>query len=644
MFDLFRSRAKAVRYVLGALLMMVALSMVVTLIPGFGSGGGDRDDQIVAEVGDEVLTARDVQIRVQNAVRGGQVPNSMLAVMVPEMVDNLITARSVVYEAKRLGLAVSEADVARAIRSFAPMLYQDGKFVGREVYAAYLAQMNFTIPDFEKDIAIQMFITKMQNLVAEGVVVTNDEIERAFKTKNEAAKIEYVSVDPAKFRPQITASAEEIQKYFQENAASFRIKEQRAFQLLVVEEDKIAATINVPEAELRRDYEANKENYRTPERVKVRHILLKTTEKPQDEVPKIRARIEDLLKQIKGGADFAALAKKNSEDTGSAVKGGDLDWVARGQTVKNFEQTAFSLKPKEISGIVQTEYGFHIIQVMEKQDARLKPFEEAREELAKERKKATVYDRMQTLSDQMRAELVKAPLDGEQIARKLGVEFANVPKAGADDPLPLIGASKELEDSLFSLPKGEVTPVVQAPGNRLVVASLIDILPARAGQLSEVEGAVRLALVERKVRQIVDQKARELLEKATANGGDLKQAAQAMGLTWKSVPEFTRTGAVEGLGAGSQVADAFNKPIGSVFGPIPMGELRFVCKVVGRTPPDPAKLAADRELLVAQIRQSKAGERYSLFSEGLRAELVRQGKVKVHQKVIDRLVSSYRSS
>ena len=101
----------------------------------------------------------------------------------------------------------------------------------------------------------------------------------------------------------------------------------------------------------------------------MRHILLKTTEKPQDEIPKIRAKIEDILKQIKGGADFAALAKKNSEDPGSAVKGGDLDWVTRGQTVKNFEQTAFSLKPKELSGIVQTEYGFHIIQVMEKQDA-----------------------------------------------------------------------------------------------------------------------------------------------------------------------------------------------------------------------------------------------------------------------------------
>jgi peptidyl-prolyl cis-trans isomerase D len=644
MFDLFRSRAKAVRYVLGAVLMLVAVSMVVTLIPGFGSGGGDRNDQIVAEVGKEVLSAHDVQVRVQNILRGGEVPSSMLAIYVPQIVDEEITTRAVVYEAKRLGLAVSEADVARAIRSFAPMLYQGGKFVGREAYGAYLAQMNFTIPEFEKNVASEMLLTQMKNLVGEGVVVTRDEVERAYKLKNEMAKIEYATVDPAKYRPQVTVSAGEIQKYFLENRASFRMKEQRAFQMLVVEEEKVAATINIPEADLRRDYEANKDNFRTPERVKVRHILLKTTDKPQNEIPKIRAKIEDLLKQIKGGADFAALAKKYSEDTGSAVKGGDLGWVTRGQTVPNFEKMAFSLKPKQISGIVQTEYGFHIMQVMEKQDARLKSFEEAKEDLAKERKKQLVFDRMQTLSDEMRAELVKSPRDAEQIARKLNVTFANVPKAGLGDPLPIIGVSKELDDSIFSLPKGDVTPVVQAPGNKLAVAVVSDIMPARPAELAEVEDTVRTRLVDQKVRQIVEQKARELRDKAMALGGNLKQAAQDMGVVWKTVPEFNRGGAVEGLGSGAQVMDAFTKPIGSVFGPIMIGDMRFVCKVVGRTPPDPAQLAAEREMLIAQIKRNKAMERYMLFADGLRAELVRQGKIKIHQKVIDRIVATYRSS
>ncbi|MCE5309983.1 MAG: peptidylprolyl isomerase, partial [Acidobacteriales bacterium] len=417
----------------------------------------------------------------------------------------------------------------------------------------------------------------------------------------------------------------------------------RAFQMLVVEEDKIAATISVPEAELRRDYEANKDSFRTPERVKVRHILAKTMDKPQSEVPKAKAKAEDLLKQLKAGADFATLAKKNSEDTGTAAKGGDLDWIARGQTAPNFERTAFSLAPKQLSGIVQTEFGFHIIQVMEKQEARLKSFDEVKEALASERKKQTVFDRMQALSDEMRAELVKAPQNGAQIAQKLGVEFVNVPKAGAGDPLPMIGASKDLDEGIFSLGKGDVTPVLQVPGNKLVVASVTDIMPSRPAQLAEVEGSVRSAVVERKVRQTVDQKARELAEKAKANG-DLKQAAQALGLTWKSAPEFKRSGAVEGLGAGSQVMDAFTKPIGSVFGPVPVGEVRFVCKVVGRTQPDLAELAEEREMLIGELKHSKALERYTLFADGLRAELVRQGKIKIHQKVIDRIVASYRQS
>ena len=118
-----------------------------------------------------------------------------------------------------------------------------------------------------------------------------------------------------------------------------------------------------------------------------------------------------------------------------------------------------------------------------------------------------LYDRMQALADEMRAELVKAPRDAEQIARKLNVTFANVPKAGAGDPLPLIGASKDLDDSIFSLPKGEVTPVVQVPGNKLALAVVSDIMPARPAELAEVENVVRTQVVERKVRQVVEQKA-----------------------------------------------------------------------------------------------------------------------------------------
>ena len=210
--------------------------------------------------------------------------------------------------------------------------------------------------------------------------------------------------------------------------------EKRSYAVALIDQTEVAKQFPVTDEDLRRAYNQNRDRYRLPERVHVRHILLKTTDKPKEELPKIKARAEDLLKQIKGGADFAELAKKNSEDPGSAVKGGDLDWIARGQTVKNFEDAAFSLKPKEISNVITTEYGFHIIQVLEKEEPRVKPFEEVKAELATERRKQVVFDKMQQIADQMRQELVKNPLQVDAIAAKYGAKVMRADKVSPSDP------------------------------------------------------------------------------------------------------------------------------------------------------------------------------------------------------------------
>ena len=240
--------------------------------------------------------------------------------------------------------------------------------------------------------------------------------------------------------------------------------------LLVVDQEKLSQSITVPEADLRRTYERNKDSYRVAERVHVRHILLKTTDVPKDQTSKIQAKAEGLLKQVKAGGDFAALAKKVSEDPSSAPKGGDLSWIVRGQTVKAFEDTAFSLKPNEISGVITTEYGFHILQVLEKQEAHLQPFDEVKGQLAAEMKKQLVFDKMQNLSDQARAALAKEPAAAERIASQLGVQYIKADKVGAGQPLPQIGPSPELQDALSSLRAGEVTPVVQVAPTKLAVA------------------------------------------------------------------------------------------------------------------------------------------------------------------------------
>lgn len=643
MFDLFRSRAKAVRYLLGALLVLVALSMVITLIPGFGSAGR-ADDPVVAVIGGEDLTVREVQLNIQAALRGRTIPPELVSTYVPQYVNQMIAERALAFQARRLGFEVTEVDLAQAIQSMFPQMFQDGKFVGREAYQTFLSQQNMSIAEFESNVRKQMLLTRLRNIVLEGVLVTPGEIETEYRHKSEQIQVDYVAFLPAKFRAQIQVSPQEIQARFQRDAGAYGIPEKRSFQIVIVDEARVTAGFNLPDLELRRAYEASKDRYRTPERVHVRHILLKTTEKPKEEVDKIRKRAEDLLKQIRGGADFAGLAGKNSEDPGSAVKGGDLDWVTRGQTVKNFEDTAFSLKPKELSSVITTEYGFHILQLLEKQEPRVKPFEEVKGELASEIKRQGVIEKVQTSADQIREQLVKSPQQAADIARKFDAQLVAVDKAGPGDPIPEIGVNQDFAEAVRALQKGQVTQIIQLAGNKLVVAVLTDITPSRQAELGEVEKQVREQLLNEKARDLAKRKSQDAAQKLSGVAGDLKKLAQMTGGEFKSAPAFGRMSAVEGIGASSYLLEAFAKPVGSVLGPIQAAENFFVVKVTGRTEADIGKLPAERDALVAQIKRKKAGERKDLFEDGVVAALIREGKLKIHENAVRRLVGAYRTT
>jgi len=641
MFDLFRSRARAVRYMLAAILLLVALSMVITLIPGFGTDT-QRQDQIVAQIGGEPLTVLEVQQVIQRQIQNHAFPPEMAVSYVPQIINQIITERAAAWQARRLGFDVTKQELADTIQAVLPQLFEGGKFAGKEVYAAYLAQQNLTVPQFESALRRQLLVNKLRDLVLAGVIVTPAQLEKEYKWRNEKAKIEYAVVSPEKYRSEIRVDPEEMNAYYQKNKAFFRIPEKRSFDLVVIDEAEVSKSITVPEAELRRMYEANKESYRTPERVKVRHILLKTTDVPQDKLPAIRAKAEALLKQLKQGADFAELAKKNSEDPGSASKGGDLGYITRGQTVPAFEQAAFSLKPGQISDIITTQYGLHIIQVLDKQEARLKPFDEVKSQLAEERKKQQVYERMQSLADQARAALVKNPQGADQVARELGLAVIKVDKADASAPVPGIGVSRDLADALTLARKGEVTPVVQVQPTKLAVAVVTDIFPSRPADFSEVEDQIRQKLTDDKLKQLVEARAREFFEKAKAPGADFRKLAQSMGLEVKTPPEFTRNGAVEGLGVASFVEEAFTEPPGTVFGPVNTGGAQwFICRVIEQIPADMNKFPAEKENLEKQVKSEMERDRSDLFEAGLLSDLIKEGKVKIYQNVINTLVANY---
>lgn len=643
MFDLFRSRAKAVRYLLGGLLLLVALSMVITLIPGFGSSTGRNDEQVVAEIGGDKIMVQDVNEIIQQFTRQRQVPQEMLPVYIPEIVNQMVQDRAVVYQAERMGMRVPDSEVVNAIQESFPNFFTNGQLVNKQAFEDYLAQQGKTVQDLINDLRRQMLLVNMQNIVLEGIVVTPAEVEREMKRRGEKLEVAYISFSSDKFLSQVKVTPEELKEFYDRNKNDYRTPEKRGFQLLVADAAKMEESITIPDAQLRAAYNARRDQYRTPERVHVRHILLTTTGKTPEERKKIDAQAEDILKQLKNGADFAELATKYSQDPGSASKGGDLGWIVRGQTVKNFEDAAFSLKPKELSGVIKTEYGDHIIQVLEKQQAHVQSFEEVKDQLAKELKKQEVYDKMQNGMDAARAALVKNPSQVDQIAKQYGLESGSVAKAAPGDPIPIVGTSPELDQALAGLPKGGVTPVIQLPANRLMVAVVTDVFPSHPSDFAEVESKVRERVIDQKAQALAQEKANQAIETLKKSPGDFDKLAKSLGLTVSTTPQFGHNESIEGIGSSAYFEDYFDKPVGTIIGPLPLAGRTLVCKVVESVQADPQQFAKDRNDIVFALKQQKANERRDLFYDSIVSALIREGKVKIHQDAIKRLISSYRS-
>jgi peptidyl-prolyl cis-trans isomerase D len=641
MFDLFRSREKMVRLFLGALLVVVSLSMLTYLIPSYNSGSSSSD-MIVAEIGKDTVTVPEVQQLIQNAMRGRQLPPEILPNYVPSMIEDMITDRAMAYEAERLGFQVSDADLSDAIRQIVPNLFPDGKFVGRDMYAALLAQQNLTIPQFETDLKRQILITRLRNIAVEGTIVTPFEIEQTFRQANQKMKVQYVKLTPDKFRGEAQPTTDEMRAYFQTNAAQYQVPEKRSLTVLIADQAKIEQTITTTDADLERLYSQNQASFRTPERVKVRHILLKTTDRPASEEPKIRAKAEDLLKQIRGGGNFADLAKKNSDDPGSAAKGGELDWVVKGQTVPEFEKTAFSLKPGQTSDLVKTQYGYHIIQVEQHEDARLRPFAEVKTELAAQWKKQRVADLMEAAADRAQSALQKDSAHPEKVAAEFNMDVVQANDVTLGQTIPAIGASPDFDQSVAGLKVSEVSQPVALAGNKIALAVLRNVTPPRPAAFEDVEKDIREKLVNNRVQAIVQTRARELVAKAREMGGDLAKTAKSMGLEAKTSDEVTRTSNIEGLGMASYLQEGFARPDGTIIGPVGMADGTVVAKVLSHVEADMSKLAEQRSTIRDQIKSQKAGDRNRLFQEGLRERLIRDGQIKIHQDVVKRLAANYR--
>jgi peptidyl-prolyl cis-trans isomerase D len=638
MFDLFRSQKQAVRLMLGAILLLVAVSMVITLVPGLFSGTSvNLDDPILVEVDGVAVTIQDVQSRLRDYQMTGQIPAESMVFLAAQTVENLITEEVLLKEAERLGLMPSEAELAERIRTQLNFVFEQG---GLPAYQAFVQQkFQRSVPEFEeavmRDLVIQM---RLKRLVTDNVLVGDEEVKRSYKQSNDKVQIEYVRVPAQAFRPQIQLDEEKIREFYEQNKSRYMTQEMRTVKALRVRPADIPEP-EVNDAELRAFYDRNLSRYQVDERVRASHIILMTMGKSEEEIKQVEARAQEVLAKVKAGGDFAELAKQYSEDTGNKDQGGDLGWVVRGQMVPAFEQATFALQPGQISDVVKTEYGYHVIKVHERDRAHMQTFDEVKDQIRQEIAQQKLQEQRLRQMDESVAVTRKYGADLDSAGRELGVPVETYGPFPRTNPPAGLPSTPIFISSIFNAAEGEVLSEAVQDATLLMVVTSIQ--PARVPELDELRADVTEQWIAGQAGELARQRAQEIVDAASAADGNLKQAAAKFGLPIQTSPFVTRNDTIPDIGSAQMLGDtAFTKEIGTIGGPVSGGSDQAVYRVAARQEADLTAFYEQRDKLREQQVQAKRDEAYEIYKGLARRRYEDGGKITRYQPRIDALLQS----
>ncbi|MBI4478552.1 MAG: peptidyl-prolyl cis-trans isomerase [Acidobacteria bacterium] len=639
MLNIFRRRDLAIRILVGTILVMVSVTMVITLIPGLTGVGLDPTvNAVVAEVGGEKITAFDLQQRLLQISRMNQIPSDMMGLYTDQVLKEMVLEKVTLQEGKRLGVQVPEAELASQLRRD-PDLFPGGNFVGQQQYEDMIfSRFGSGVEQFEQRYREAIVVDKLRAMVTDSVAVSPEEVRAAFYRDNEKIVLSYVFIDPGDFKKEIHPTTADLQAYYQKNKDRYLVPEKRSVKILLVVSARVREASSISEAELRKYYEDRKDNFRNDERVLVSHILLQAPQNEPAQVEQAKKKAAELLAKLKKGADFAALAKENSQDQVSAVKGGDVGWIVRNQTVPEFEKAAFELPPGgTISDLVQTVYGIHILKVMAHEAARLRPFEEVRAEIESALLEERVQGELPGIAEQAAAALRRSPNEIEALAEKSHALVVTPPPLSQEVQIPGIGEAQALQQEIFLLEKGQVSQPVPVAGG-YAVALLSDILPAHPGEFAEVQEKVQADAVEEQARSRATSKADELAKLlAQQDKKDLKKATRALGLTVNTSQPITRDSTIPSLGVAKEIdPKTFERQIGEIAGPLAVRGGHFVYQVDSRQMPSDADLAQQRQQVLERLLEQKRRIVFAVFQESLRNKLVTAGNLKIHQDALTR--------
>lgn len=637
------------KIVLSTILLVFCGAMVITLIPG-GLGSnmnlGGPGTGVVAKVGSEEVTRIDVDretdllIRQQFQGRNvGAMATQFRPYFAPRAADQLITQKALLVEADRLGLSAAPEEVRDELEHgpYSATFFPGGKFIGETQYLDLLQQNNFTPEQFERVVKDDILLRKLRTLIAGGATVSDASVHQEFVKRNTKVKFEYAVINQADIRKNIKPTDAELKAFYERNKATYKdsIPEKRKIAYVVLDSSRLLANTQVSHDELQAYYNQHREENRLPEQVTVRHILIKAPaagadgKVDQKAVDAAKAKAEDILKQLKAGAKFEDLAKKYSEDPGSAKNGGSLGAIGRGRTVPEFEKAAFSLPKGGTSDPVKSSFGFHIIHVDDKQEAHLKTLDEVKaqiEPLIKQEKAA------KALEAQASAFVTQARTSGlDKAAAAKGLQMNTSDFFSKTDSLPGIGSAPQFAQAVFAQTPKSAPELAQVPSG-FAVYQVLDTKPAATPTFEEARSRVEQEFLNERASMLLGQKTQELSDRAKAEH-DLKKAAKEAGATLKTSDLVAPDGQVPDVGSMSGPASvAFSLKPGEISGPINANASGVVLQIVDKQQPTDQDFAQKKDEIRDGLLQQKQGELFGLFVTNLRQKMEKAGKIKINQE------------
>ncbi len=626
-------------------LALVVLAFIVFYIPSFlddptAVGVGALPGEVIAEIEGRTVTAGqfrqryNAQIQAYRTAYGGQLSDQLLRQLGLEqqILQQMIDEQAAIIEAERHGIEVSDEELAQQIFAM-PGLQENGRFIGEARYEQILRSQipPMTKAMFEENLRRGLMIDKLRAALTDWMAVSDAEVEREFTLRNERVRLQVVALTAEAFRSQVTVTDADVASYFESRKEAYRVGEQRKVRMLLLDREQAQTRVVIPLTEAQRYYNNNINLYQTPEQIRASHILLNLAGK---EEAAVRRQAEAVLQQAKSGADFAELAQKFSEDPGTRDNGGDLDYFGRGRMVPEFETAAFALEPGQVSDLVRTQYGFHIIRLVDKKTAVTRPFEEVRAQIEEQLKVQRASEQLAARAAEL-AGRIDDPADLDTVARESGLSVTESEFFGRDDPVPGLGVAPQVAAAAFDLGDGQVSQAMPSPRGPVFITPAGRRDPY-VPTLDQVRDRVRDDVIRARATELSRQRAVQIAA-ALRSAADFAAAAKAQGVEAKETQLVPRGSPLPDVGVNAEVDKvAFSLPAGGVSDPVTTSDATVIVRVVERDEVTPEELTRGKEAFREQLLADRRGRFFTAYMARAKERMA----IEVRQDVVQRMLAA----